>query len=154
MLPKEYAVFYLKMDYFCHMKSTNFVKASTLVLAVSLTFSACNYKTKNVEEMIENEPVTEDNGYHEPEALTGFFQYYADAPSFKLCGDTLVFPVKMDSNYLVLERAYTDANLNGAPVYVELKGYFQTDKNMEDKEVKTLFVESLEVLDVKGTCLP
>jgi hypothetical protein len=136
------------------MKSSYFLKVFTYTLAVSAFFYSCKFKSKNVEEVIPNESYTEDTGYHEPEALTGFFQYSADAPLFKLCGDTIFCPVKMDSAYLTLERAYTDAALNGAPVYVELKGYFQTALNMEEQEVKTLFVQSLEVLDKKGTCIP
>jgi copper homeostasis protein (lipoprotein) len=78
--------------------------------------------------------------------LAGMFRYLADAASIRLCATGANLPVAMEGDYLLLERAYLDAQpaeSRGEPMLVNLEGLITSRPSAEPGRgpVRSLVVE-------------
>lgn len=65
--------------------------------------------------------------------LTGMFSYMADAAGIKLCVNSQWLPVAMEGDYLALETAYREADVQpGQAVLVSLEGLIAERPSMEE----------------------
>lgn len=82
----------------------------------------------------------------------GDFNYFADAATFRPCGEGKVYPVSHDGAYLELERKYLKLKEGGQWLYVEVLGQFEKQKNAEGKVVQTFIIEKVIKTDETRVC--
>lgn len=82
----------------------------------------------------------------------GDFNYFADAATFRPCGEGKVYPVSHDGAYLELERKYLKLKEGGQWLYVEVLGHFEKQKNAEGKVVQTFIIEKVIKTDETRVC--
>jgi heat shock protein HslJ/uncharacterized lipoprotein NlpE involved in copper resistance len=77
-------------------------------------------------------------------SMTGEFRYMADAALFTECHTQRTYPVAMQSEYLALEKAYSDADKSeaGAPIVVSIEGEIKLHPGMDASQgdIETVFV--------------
>jgi copper homeostasis protein (lipoprotein) len=88
--------------------------------------------------------------------LEGMFQYMADAAIFQDCRNGKSYPVSMEGQYIVLERAYLDSGIKpGAEIMVNLRGRLLSRPSMEgNTNIISLIVDKLNTIHPDKTCAP
>lgn len=85
--------------------------------------------------------------------LRGMFQYFADAPLFEECLTRRKLPVRMEGDYLALERKYTAVRrAPGEPILATLDGQIAERAGMEGPPRPSLLVERFANLWPGETC--
>ena len=85
--------------------------------------------------------------------MTGEFVYFADSALFTECRTVQRFPVRMEADYLALERAYLAAELAPqAPLLARLDGRIAMAEQMEGPPRRSLTVERLHHVTPGGAC--
>ena len=106
--------------------------------------SAANHELRRAAEL---EPI-------EPRLfLRGMFRYFADAPQFEECLTRRKLPVRMEEDYLALERTYTAVRRTpGEPILATLDGQIAERAGMEGPPRPSLLVERFASLWPGETC--
>lgn len=89
----------------------------------------------------------------EVESITGNFLYMADAALFTYCGTGKKVPVSMEGEYILVERAYLNANLKTLePLFIEIIGDIGARDNGEGRNTPHLIIKKLILSDTKRIC--
>lgn len=90
---------------------------------------------------------------HRAEAvpMSGMLSYRADAASLTECATGERFAVKFKGDWLEVERAYVNMQLNGAPAYAEFRGRHESDTT--DGNIRAgVVIEEILVLRPDSVC--
>lgn len=86
-------------------------------------------------------------------SVTGLMTYFADAAQFTECLSSQHFPIAMEADYLALERAYLDADIEpGAPLIARVDAEISMRPQMEGADRMTVTVEQFHHVTPDAGC--